>query len=149
MELVTIHPAMVLGPLTFPSSLSLVSYVLNIASGKFKEKGLPPVTAGVSDVRDVSAAHIAALDNPNAANQRYIVALPDQISMLEIAKSIKKQFPQLDVADFEEKPTKPVLNGIDASKAKSNFNMDFIPFDKTVRDTVQSLIDAKLLTQKP
>jgi nucleoside-diphosphate-sugar epimerase len=144
-ELVTIHPAMVLGPVTFPSSISIVSYVLNVAKGMFKEKGLPPMTAGMSDVRDVSLAHIAALESPAAANQRYIVALPDQYSMLDIAKSIKKQFPQLDVADYEEKPTTPVLNGIDASKAKHDLKLELTSFDKTIRDTIQSLIDAKLL----
>lgn len=79
LEIVTINPALVLGPVTLGQSISTVNAVADILSGKYKETGYPPRTSGIVDVRDVSLAHIFALDLPVAANQRYIVALPVSI----------------------------------------------------------------------
>jgi dihydroflavonol-4-reductase len=82
LEIVTIHPALVLGPVTLGQSLSTVSAVADILKGTYKESGYPPRLTGVVDVRDVSLAHILALDHPAASNQRYILALP--VSILAI-----------------------------------------------------------------
>lgn len=90
MQLTTINPALVLGqPLDqhFGTSLQLVERVL---SGG--DPMLPNIGFGIVDVADVSAAHLAALDRPESAGNRYILAA-GSASMPEIGQHFKARYP--------------------------------------------------------
>jgi len=147
LELTTIHPAYIIGPINRPvlQSASTISFLVKVAKGEYKEKGIPPLTAGMVDIRDVSQAHLLAIENPKAAGQRYIVALTDQYSGIEIARSVKKQFPSLTVTDFEEKPTTTRKNGTNNKKVQEQLGLTFRSFDDSVRDGVLSFVDLGLL----
>jgi dihydroflavonol-4-reductase len=58
-----------------------------------KDPMLPDVSLPVTDVADVSAAHLAALKSPASAGQRFMVA--DRfMSMPEISAVLKAAYPQ-------------------------------------------------------
>ena len=71
-ELVVINPSLVLGPMLMPGSESESLQIMrDIIKGKYR-LGVPDLSLGFVDVRDVAKAHILALENPQA-NGRNIV----------------------------------------------------------------------------
>lgn len=89
LELVTINPGLVLGPVLgtdFSTSGEVVRKLL-----ARDMPGCPDVGWAVVDVRDVAAAHVAAMTAPDAAGQRFIVAI-EHASMLDIARILKDRF---------------------------------------------------------
>lgn len=89
LELVTINPGLVLGPVLgtdFSTSGEVVRKLL-----ARDMPGCPDVGWAVVDVRDVAAAHVAAMTAPGAAGQRFIVAI-EHASMLDIALILKDRF---------------------------------------------------------
>lgn len=89
LELVTINPGLVLGPVLgadFSTSGEVVRKLL-----AREMPGCPDVGWAVVDVRDVAAAHLAAMTAPGAAGQRFIVAI-EHASMLDIARILKDRF---------------------------------------------------------
>jgi nucleoside-diphosphate-sugar epimerase len=54
--------------------------------------GAPGFSFTFADVRDVAAAHITAAENPDASG-RYILARPEMVSMHEMARIIRSEYP--------------------------------------------------------
>jgi hypothetical protein len=70
----------------------------------------------------------------------------DQFSLLEIAESVKKQFPQLDVALKEQEKTNPKKGGINNQKVQKQLGIKFHSFDEIIRDTILSLKEHGLVS---
>jgi len=88
-ELVTILPGAVLGPLLSPdysTSADLVRLLMQRAM-----PACPRIAFNCIDVRDVAAAHIAAMTASNASGQRYICAI-EPIWVQEIAMILDQQY---------------------------------------------------------
>ncbi|MFC6198081.1 SDR family oxidoreductase [Ponticaulis profundi] len=105
LELATINPAAVLGPALcaeVSTSLEIVSRLIAV-----KMPALPNVSFGIIDVRDVSQAHIQAMETPEAAGQRFI--LTDRtLWFTDIADTLRTAFP-----DRAEKiPTRKIPNWV-------------------------------------
>lgn len=89
-ELATINPAMVFGPLLdaeFGTSASLIRMMMR---GRLPL--VPDVAFGVVDARDVALAHVAAMAAPAAAGRRFILSAGTR-SMREIAAVIGEFLP--------------------------------------------------------
>lgn len=90
LELVTINPSAVLGPVMggdFSASLQLVTQLM-----QGKMPAVPRMGFQIVDVRDVADAHVRALDVPEAAGQRYIVA-DDFMWFSELAQLLRSHYP--------------------------------------------------------
>lgn len=88
-ELTTINPGLVLGPVLsndFSTSGEVVRKLL-----KRELPACPDVGFAVVDVRDVAAAHVAAMTTPAAAGQRFITAI-EHAPMQEIARILDRHF---------------------------------------------------------
>lgn len=70
-ELATINPSLVQGPLLSGSSCSSADIVKNLATGKMP--GLVEMYVGTVSVLDVARAHLLAMTNKDAAGKRFIV----------------------------------------------------------------------------
>jgi nucleoside-diphosphate-sugar epimerase len=82
-ELVCINPGLVLGPILssdYGTSGELVKKILDRAF-----PAIPDINYAVVDVRDVAAAHVAAMTAKGAAGHRYICAIENH-SMREVAQ---------------------------------------------------------------
>ena len=89
-ELVTICPGLLAGPILCPSHKEgSVGLILQILTGKTSR--FPDVYFLVTDVRESAAAHIAALEKPEAAGNRYI-AFTESMSMKAIAQVLAEEF---------------------------------------------------------
>ena len=64
-------------------------------------KRIPNIPLNIVDVRDVADLHIRAMENANAAGERFIATADGQITMTEMAAIIRQHYPQLEskVAD--------------------------------------------------
>jgi len=104
LELTTINPAAVLGPVMSGDFSASVEILTQLLSGKLP--GTPRVGFGIVDVRDVASAHVLAMTNPAAAGERFLVC--DRFMWFsEVANTLRGQVP----AAYEKKLPKGELPG--------------------------------------
>ncbi|WP_425230753.1 SDR family oxidoreductase [Sphingomonas sp.] len=72
LEMVTVNPSLVLGPVLAPDFSASVEVIKRLLSGSLP--GLPPLGFGVVDVRDVADLHVRALTAPGIAGERFIAS---------------------------------------------------------------------------
>lgn len=89
-DLVTINPAMVYGPSLTPHSQSGSIDALRQLVHPLRAAGLPSLTMGVVDVREVAQAHLLAAFTPEAKG-RYLLVHKD-MQMLDIARILRGEF---------------------------------------------------------
>ncbi len=90
MELVTVNPGAVLGPVLERDSGSSAEIVRKLMSGEFP--GCPALGWEIVDVRDVASMHVAALERPDAAGERFLCAA-EFLWLKEIAAILKRDLP--------------------------------------------------------
>ena len=86
-ELTVINPVGVFGPVLgrdYSTSILLVQRLMDGAM-----PGLPRMTFGVVDVRDVADLHIRAMTDPAAKGERFLAGSGDFMSISEIAATLK------------------------------------------------------------
>lgn len=89
MELVTINPGIVFGPVLdadWGTSGEVIKKLMQRDFPGCPNMGWPPV-----DVRDVAEAHLAAMTNPEAAGKRFLCAI-DFCTMHDIARILDRHF---------------------------------------------------------
>ncbi|KAM3686093.1 hypothetical protein ACJW31_11G171400 [Castanea mollissima] len=140
-DLVTINPGFVIGPLIQPTLTPSIEAFLAIINGT------QVVSNGIYifvDVRDVANAHIQAFEIPAASGRYCLVGGVTQHS--EIFNILHKFHPSLRLPEKSEddKPLQPVYK-ISQDKTKS-LGISFIPVEVSVRDTVESFKENGILT---
>jgi len=158
MELVTLCPSLILGPLLTEtggdSSKTVLLRLLNNAM-----PGVPNLWFNVVDVRDVARAHIAALSAPEAAGKRYICS-SGGMWMIEIATLLDKEFgpkgykiPLSKVPNFviwivglwdqDAAGTYPRLDKkqlLSNQRIVEDLKLQFLPVQETISEMANSLI---------
>jgi dihydroflavonol-4-reductase len=86
LELCTINPTGIFGPLLGPDVSSSIELVTRLLNGM---PGCPRLFFGVVDVRDVADLHVRAMTHSAAKGERFIASSGDLLSMLEIARVLK------------------------------------------------------------
>ena len=162
MEYCTINPALVLGPVLgtdFSGSLAVVTKMLG---GELP--GLPRIGFGICDVRDIAAAHVAAMTIPGMADERFLCS-GDYLWMEDVAAILKsrladkaKRVPSMKLPNFlvrlsalfdpEIRLVLPELGRErvgDASHARAMIGWNPRPAAESIVDTARSLIAAGLV----
>jgi nucleoside-diphosphate-sugar epimerase len=89
-DLVTINPSMVYGPaLTKGSQSASIDTLIQMGDGRLM-MGVPRLTYGIVDVRDVARAHLLAAFKPEASGRYLITAT--ELTMMQIGRILRKQF---------------------------------------------------------
>lgn len=158
LELVTIHPGPIYGP-TLSGNLNGESMGMYKELIKGKMPMLPQFAMNLSDVRDVAAIHVAALENDKANGHRFIVATEKAHKVAEMAEILKENgyskvstrlapnFLLRFMARFDNnlKGMLPFIgntfNG-DIGETLKTFNWKPTPLEKTVLDTAKSVEEA-------
>ena len=89
MQLTTINPGLVLGPMFGDAMSTSNEMVKKLLDRAFP--ACPDLTYCMVDVRDVAAAHLAAMHAPAAAGQRYLCAI-DSVSMRRVATVLATEY---------------------------------------------------------
>ncbi|XP_050387748.1 phenylacetaldehyde reductase-like [Argentina anserina] len=133
-DVITINPGWVIGPLLQPTLNLSVEPVLKLVDGTEK---FPNTTHIYVDVRDVATAHILAFENPSASGRYCLVGSVNHCS--EIVKMLRNIFPALNLPDkcADDKPFTPIYQ-VSKEKAQS-LGVKYTPLEVTLKDTVESL----------
>ncbi|KAL5709403.1 hypothetical protein ACHQM5_020099 [Ranunculus cassubicifolius] len=141
LELCTINPAMVVGPLLQPTLNTSAQSVLNLINGS---ETYPNQTFGWVDVRDVASAHIYAFEIPSAKG-RYLL-VDDVAHYSDVVKILGKLYPHIKLPKkcADDKPYVPTY--IVSKERTRSLGIDFIPMEVSIRDTVESLKEKKFVS---
>lgn len=94
MALTTIHPGMILGPASDAQTSISLSLVGGLLDGS--TPAMPRIGFAVSDVRDVAALHVAALQQPDSIGQRYLATGP-YLRFAEVAEILRRKYPDYPI----------------------------------------------------
>jgi nucleoside-diphosphate-sugar epimerase len=161
LELVSVNPGMVLGPLLSPTTGTSVQIVRRLLTRDLPAS--PKMGFAIVDVRDVATAHRLALETPAAAGNRYIVA-GEFMWMREIAAMLAEEFnPKgyrvptgplptwlLRVVSLFDASVRPALDfvgrreDVSADKARRELGWTLRPARESILDTAYSLIEVGL-----
>jgi nucleoside-diphosphate-sugar epimerase len=91
LELAVINPVGILGPALSSDLSSSVELVVGLMKGAMP--GMPKLSFGIVDVRDVASAHLLAMTNPKAAGQRFLTIAGAPMTMAEVAAVLRTAMP--------------------------------------------------------
>jgi nucleoside-diphosphate-sugar epimerase len=156
-QLVVINPAFVMGPpLVKTANSESVAFMKDLLSGKLFF-GVPELSIGFVDVRDVARAHLLAM-NKDDAEGRYILA-ERTISFMEFAMVVKKHYGGKYKLPFMTTPkfmlyligwafglTNAFISKnvgyplkLNSTKSRDNLHLTYTPFDDTVVDMIEAM----------
>ncbi|NIY94353.1 SDR family oxidoreductase [Vibrio diazotrophicus] len=92
LELTVINPMGIFGPLTNQRLSAGHALLRQLMSGEMQ--GVPDITIGIVDVRDVADLHIRAMLSPQAAGERFLALAGGAMSLMDIAHYLQKAMPQ-------------------------------------------------------
>ena len=90
-ELTTIHPGAILGPATDKDTSISLGLVTGLIDGS--TPAMARIGFAISDVRDVAAMHVAALDKPESIGQRYLCTGPF-MTFAQVADVLRGAYPE-------------------------------------------------------
>ncbi|KAK0603348.1 hypothetical protein LWI29_003982 [Acer saccharum] len=134
LDMVTINPAMVIGPLLQPTLNTSAAAILCLLKGA---QTFPNSSFGWVNVKDVANAHIQAFEVPSASGRHCLVERVAHYS--EIVKILHELYPDFNLPEkcADDKPYVPTYQ-VSREKAKS-LGIDFTPFEVSLKETVESL----------
>ncbi|KAJ0261205.1 hypothetical protein HA466_0043690 [Hirschfeldia incana] len=134
LDIVTINPAMVIGPLLQPTLNTSAAAILNLINGA---KTFPNASFGWVNVKDVANAHIQAYEDPSASGRYCMVE--SVVHLSEIVNILRELYPNLLLPErcVDEDPYLPTF---EVSKEKTrSLGIDYIPLKVSIKETVESL----------
>ncbi|KAL6977726.1 hypothetical protein U1Q18_026515 [Sarracenia purpurea var. burkii] len=141
-DLVTINPGFVIGPLLQPTLNLTSETILNLI--KNGTEASPNTVYRYVDVRDVAYAHIQAFEIPSASGRYCLVGtVAYSYAALNI---LHKLYPALNLPerDENENPSGPLYQ-VSKNKAES-LGISFTPLELSLKDTVESLKEKNILS---
>jgi dihydroflavonol-4-reductase len=155
-ELTTIQPVAVFGPIRSAQVKTSVDIVARMLSGRLPL--LPNAGIQIVDVRDVSATHVAAMNDPGTAGERYIVAdefrwMKEMAAVLREAWPESRRIPTRGMPDWLVRAL-ALVNGdvatiaselhkkrvLSSEKVRKLLGRDLVPTDDALRASAETLI---------
>jgi nucleoside-diphosphate-sugar epimerase len=146
-ELVVVNPTWIAGPTLTDSARSSLQFFTGMLDGAIT--AVPRQRFGIADVRDVSAAHIAAMTTPGAAGKRYLVlADGPTMTFLDVANVLRGELGELArrVPTAEVPGEEPAPLIIHNERAKAELGLRPRPAVETIVETALSLRDRGMLS---
>ncbi|MGN2638560.1 NAD-dependent epimerase/dehydratase family protein [Nocardia takedensis] len=166
LELATILPGNVLGPLQRPAEVTSQMVIRRLLTGAVP--GLLRIGWAPVDVRDLAIGHRLAMETPAAAGNRYVFAGP-HLWMSEIAEILADEFgaqgyrmPRRTLPDWTVRlaarfddglalavPTLGQTTRITSLRVEQDLGLTLRPARETVMDTAASLIEFGVVPARP
>jgi dihydroflavonol-4-reductase len=89
LELAVINPVGILGPVLGHDVSTSVQLAVTLMKGAMP--GIPQLSFGIVDVRDVADLHLRAMTSPAASGQRFLAIAGDAMSMPEMAAVLRNR----------------------------------------------------------
>lgn len=160
MELTSVLPGAVLGPLLEQDAGTSAAIVLKLMDGS--APALPRIGYAMVDVRSIADLHLLAMTSPVAAGQRYLGA-DEFYTFKDVANVLRqhlpdRKFPSAILPDFAvrlfgyfDATLGPALVDLgsrrkaNATRAKSELGWKPLPMDTSIRDCADSILQLKLV----
>ncbi|KAL5229307.1 hypothetical protein ABZP36_017572 [Zizania latifolia] len=141
-DIVTINPAMVIGPLLQPSLNTSAEAILKIINGS--SSTYPNFSFGWVNVKDVALAHILAYEVPSANGRYCVVARVAHYS--EMVKIIREMYPNIPLPDkcANDLPLVPIYQ-VSKEKIRS-LGLELTPLETSIQETIESLKEKGFVT---
>ena len=160
MELTTICPGAILGPVIENDFGTSANIIINLLNGSLP--ALPKIEFDIVDVRSVADLLVKAMEMPQAANNRYI-ASSGHFNYAEIAQILKQEYPDRKISSiilpdfvtkifsFFQPLLKPVLlenvkRKIDTSKATKQLKWKPLSSKEAILSCAKSVLENKIVT---
>jgi len=151
-----INPSMVFGPCLAKPHAKASPYIFRQALFGNKQPNMP---YSVVDVRDVATAHVEAMLRPEANGKRFILdGNEPSIAVNDIIEMCRQMYPQYRFDDapgpkgWNEKlfgGKQPKRSGTDNTRSQKVLGINYMPMDKTVRDSVESIVKNGFVPLRP
>lgn len=158
LELATVHPVGVLGPLLGPDDPPSLRLVRRMLEGRVP--ACPPFGMGYVDVRDVADLHLRAMTSPKAAGERFLAVAGHSMRVVDIARTLHERLGEraakaptrelpvwlaraLGLVNPEVRLLRHQLGrDLDATSAKAERLLGWRarPIEDTIADTAESLL---------
>ena len=153
--LTTIHPGAIIGPPLDDDASISIQMVTGLLDGA--TPALPSNGFSIIDVRDVAAMHVAALEHPEAAGERYL-ATAEYMPFPKVADVLREAYPDRKITSKSVPdwiimllarfggPTRQIINDIgnekhfDGSKGERLLGRKYIPARQSILDTAEGAI---------
>lgn len=134
LDMVTINPAMVIGPLLQPVLNTSAEAIANLLNGS---QTYPNASFGWVNVKDVANAHIQAFEIRSATGRYCLVERVAHVS--QVVEILRNLYPSSQLPDkcADDKGFVPIYQ-VSKEKAKT-LGIDFIPIEQSIKETVESL----------
>ncbi|KAI7749567.1 hypothetical protein M8C21_021934 [Ambrosia artemisiifolia] len=139
MDMVSINPAMVIGPLLQPTLNTSARAIFNLINASTYSN----ITVGCVHVKDVANAHILAFETPSASG-RYCMA-ESVVHFSELVQIIHKLYPSFKLPDKCAADDPVIKYQISNEKVKSLIGSDYISLEDGIKDTIESLKEKKYI----
>lgn len=165
-DLLTINPSFVMGPsVSERADGTSVNFMLSMINGKFAP-GVPDMTIGFVDVRDVAKAHILAGFTPSAKGRHIVSA--NTLKFLDVAKIIREKYgnrfptPKSSLPKFLTYMIGPFFGltwsyisrnvgisfELDHSYSKKDLGLNYRPIAETFVEHIEQILSSKMLSKK-
>lgn len=141
MDLVTIHPGTVWGPMVHPSVNPSLGMMLQLVNGT---ETYPDRTVKAVDVRDVAYAHILAFEVQSASGRYLLVG--SSAHFYEILNTLGRLFPTIQLPNRSVLSPLALPNHTILNEKTNDLGVKFIPLEKTLKDTIESFKEKNLIT---
>ena len=92
MELVVINPVAIFGPVLSEDFAPSIIIIQRLMKGDLP--GLPNLSMGVVDVRDVADLEVRAMTDPKAKGQRFLASAPGVMTMQDMSMTLHEKMPE-------------------------------------------------------
>ena len=167
MELSVVNPVGILGPALGPDTSTSIDLVTRLLKGA--TPGLPNVSFGIVDVRDVADLHLLAMTSPKAKGERFLAVADGILTVPQIADILRnslvdaaRKVPKRILPDWAVRIAAVAIpslreisrrlgNHRDVSNAKAKTMLGWAPRSnqELVKATAESLIDLGLVPSTP
>jgi nucleoside-diphosphate-sugar epimerase len=166
LELAVVNPVGIFGPALAKDLCSSVQIIQSMMSGAMP--GLPHISFGAVDVRDVVDLHIRAMTHPAAKGERFIATACESTSLIEIAGILRNKMassaskvPTREIPNWlvrvgaifkaEARPALPELGKVkraNSKKAETMLGWKPRSLEEAIVATAESLLQLDLLKTK-
>ncbi|KAM0008929.1 putative cinnamyl-alcohol dehydrogenase [Helianthus debilis subsp. tardiflorus] len=138
-DMVTINPAMVIGPLLQPTLNTSARAIFNLINASTYSN----ITVGSVHVKDVANAHILAFETPSASG-RYCMS-ESVVHFSELVEILHKLYPSFKLPDKCADDDPIVRHQISNEKVRNLMGVDYIPLEDGIKETIESLKEKKYI----
>jgi hypothetical protein len=146
-SLTVLNPSFIIGPMLNSRADGVsVNFIKEMLDGTIKKNGCSGFPFAIVDVRDVSLAHVKAIETEKADGQRFLLCSDTGINRIELADAIRNSFKAYAIP--EEGTKAEYVAKYDNSKAKEVLKFRPRPVASSMRDMANAAIRHGIVERK-